>query len=82
MVLYPPLYDNPRIAAGGPILVANKMLQGAGNMYPLAHLISDAEVVTLANHLASANGSRASALTPAQVTALRPALDDALVPAE
>ena len=51
-------------------------------MYPLAHLISDAEVVTLANHLASANGSRASALTTAQVTALRPALDDALVPAE
>lgn len=76
------MYDNPRIAAGGPILVANKMLRGAGNMYPLAHLLDDAEVVALANHLAIANGSRAPALSAAQVTALRPAPDDAPVPAE
>jgi mono/diheme cytochrome c family protein len=73
---YPALYANPRIAAGGPVFVANKTLHGAGNMYPFCNLASDAEVAALSNHLASENGNRSATLTEAVAAALRPSGED------
>lgn len=73
---YPALYDNPRIAAGGPVFVANKTLHGAGNMYSFCNLASDAEVAALSNHLASENGNRSAPLTEAVAAALRPSGED------
>jgi len=67
---YPPLFGNPKIAAGGPAFVAFKALQGAGGF------ATDAEVAAVSNYLADANGSRVQPLDSPNTAALRPALGD------
>jgi mono/diheme cytochrome c family protein len=77
---YPALFGNPLVAAAGATYVALKVLQGAGNMYPLCGLASDAEVTAIANWLAAANGHAGAPLTPEAVAALRPAVADCAMP--
>ncbi len=73
---YPPLFGNPKIAAGGPAFVAFKALQGAGNMFPFCGFATDAEVAAVSNYLADANGSHVQPLDSPNTAALRPALGD------
>lgn len=77
---YPPLFGNPKIAAGGPAFVAFKMLQGAGNMIPFCGFATDAEVAAVSNYLAAANGSRDQPLASPGTSALRPAPGDCAAP--
>ena len=74
--LYPPLFGSAILATAGPYYIAIKALRGAGNMFPLCGLATDAEVARLANDLARANGSGQPAITPEEVAALRPNADE------
>ena len=73
---YPALFGNEALRNVGPIYVAIKTLQGAGNMFPLCAVASDEEVVGVANYLAAANGSPVPAIGVADLAGLRPAVGD------
>lgn len=73
---YPALFGNEALRNVGPIYVAIKTLQGAGNMFPLCAVASDEEVVGVANYLAAANGSLVPAISVVDIADLRPAVGD------
>ena len=73
---YPALFGNEALRNVGPIYVAIKTLQGAGNMFPLCAVASDEEVIGVANYLAAANDSPVPAIGVADIAGLRPAVGD------
>ncbi len=71
-----PLFGNSRLAATGPVYIAIRALYGAGNMYALCGLASDADIAAIANYLATANEYQGPPLNAEDVASLRPATGD------
>jgi mono/diheme cytochrome c family protein len=73
---YPALFGNANLTHGGPLYVALKTLQGAGNMFPLCAVATDDEVASLANYLAEVNTSPMPPMSVEVAAELRPAAGD------